>query len=228
MVSGKGSLIERFNVNNRMQDLIKRFNAIDLYPVISAEQSFHKDPVYILDEILKTDVKIVQLREKSLSKKDLYELAMIFREKTFNKKVLFIVNNDIDIALAVNADGVHLGNDDLPLKVARKLAPNLIIGKSSHNMKEAIEAKEFGADYINVGPIFETPTKQGMKAVGIEAFTKISNQIDIPITVMGGINKENISTCLEAGANKVAMIRGIIENSIIEDVNNLYKVYSRF
>lgn len=204
---------------------LEKFANIDLYPVVTSGLSVHKDPLYILDEILKTDIKIVQLREKNATKGEKFELARIYREKTREKGVLFIVNDDIDVALAVGADGVHLGNDDLPLEAARELAPDLIIGKSSHSLDEALEAEKGGADYVNVGPIYETPTKKGMKAVGIETFKVVKEHLSIPVTVMGGVCLEKIPELRAAGIDKMGLVRGIIYDDIQGDVAELYRVY---
>ncbi len=211
-----------------MTNNTEKLKSIDLYAVISSNLSSHDDPKEILDGVLKTGIKIVQLREKHLSKNEKYSLAKYFRTKTREKDVLLIINDDIDIAVSVEADGVHLGNEDLPVEAARKIASELIIGKSSHNLEEALEAQAMGADYINVGPIFITPTKQNAEPVGIELFRKVKEKVEIPITVMGGVGKNNLSEVCRAGADKIAMVRAIIDGDIESNVEDLYQIYYRY
>jgi thiamine-phosphate pyrophosphorylase len=110
----------------------------------------------------------------------------------------------------VEADGVHLGQDDLPLPVARQLAPELLIGASTHSLEQALQAEKDGADYLNIGPIFSTQTKEGVgRSLGPEAISEISPQIKVPFTVMGGINEKNIDQVLAEGARRVAMVTAI-------------------
>jgi thiamine-phosphate pyrophosphorylase len=207
---------------------IDKLKNIDLYAVVSSFQSSYDDPVFILDEILKTPIKIVQLREKHLEKVEKHHLAEIFRKKTAEKGVLLIINDDVDIALSVNADGVHLGNADMPLAEARKTAPGLIIGKSSHSVEEALVAEKMGASYVNVGPIFKTPTKQNAIPVGMELFKEVKKNVKIPVTVMGGICLENLSEVCINGADKIAMVRGVIYENIEDRVSSLYDVYYKY
>jgi thiamine-phosphate pyrophosphorylase len=123
---------------------------------------------------------------------------------------LLIINDHLDIALAVDADGVHLGQEDLPVQVARKLAPDLLIGASTHSLEQALEAEKSGADYVNIGPIFSTKTKEGVeRSLGPEAIAEISRQIVVPFTVMGGISEANIDQVLAQGARMVAMVSAI-------------------
>ena len=119
-----------------------------------------------------------------------------------------IINDYLDIALEIKADGVHLGQEDLPVETARKLAPKMIIGVSTHNLDEALAAERGGATYINIGPIFKTQTK-AMQPIGIEAIKTITPKIRIPFTVMGGINLDNINQVLKAGATKIAVVSAI-------------------
>jgi thiamine-phosphate pyrophosphorylase len=116
-----------------------------------------------------------------------------------------------------------LGQDDLPLRVARKLAPDLLIGASTHSLEQALQAQEEGADYINIGPIFSTKTKEGTEDfLGPEAITRISPMIEIPFTVMGGITVSNIDQVIAAGARKIAMVTAITQaDNITETVELL-------
>jgi len=184
------------------------FSRVDLYPVTGQALSKGRSTEQIVSELMAAGCKVVQLREKELSKRDYFELALRVRRLT--SEALLICNDHLDVALAVGADGVHLGTDDLPLAEARKLAPDLIIGASSHNLDQALAAQRAGADYLNIGPIFATATKTDTTApVGPQAISAIAPELDIPYTVMGGIKIENIEQVLSAGARHVAVVTAV-------------------
>ncbi len=162
---------------------------------------------------LKGGVKTVQLREKGLTTSELYSLASELRKITSDFKANFIVNDRVDIALAVEADGVHLGWQSLPFDIVRKLVGfEKLIGVSTHNREEALQAQEYGADYITFGPIFETPSKTGLlKPTGVEEIQKLKREIHIPVVALGGINERNVETVLANGADGIAAISSIIQ-----------------
>lgn len=200
---------------NRKERLIK-LKAIDIYPVTCQEFSEGRTNLEVLAAVLAGGAKIIQLREKHWDKKDLYELAIEFRKRTHSYDALLIINDHVDVALAAGADGVHLGQEDLPIGAARNIAPELIIGASSHNLAEALKAEQDGADYVNIGPIFPTKTKANtVPFVGPEAIAQIGPQLTVPFTTMGGIHPNNIGRVLEAGARRVAMITGITRTADI-------------
>ncbi|MEE8397399.1 MAG: thiamine phosphate synthase [Desulfobacterales bacterium] len=189
---------------------IDRFEDTDIYPVTCEALSSGRSNLDVLGEMIKGGAGIIQLREKHYSARDLYPLAVAFRKVTADAGVLLIINDHIDIALAVEADGVHLGQEDLPIPVARKLAPELLIGASTHSREEALQAEKEGADYINIGPIFPTKTKEKVaRFLGPESITTISAGIQVPFSVMGGINATNIDTVLGRGARHVAVVTAI-------------------
>jgi thiamine-phosphate pyrophosphorylase len=201
------------------------FAAVDLYPVISSSLCEGRDPLEILRFLQMTPLKIVQMREKNGSKRERLYLAEKFRDEIPSQERLLIIDDDVDVALLSGADGVHLGNDDLPLASVRKLAPDLLIGKSCHNLREALMAQDEGADYINIGPIFETNTKVGQMPVGLNLIGEIKGRVNIPITVMGGITKSNLPTVLAAGATKVAMIKGLLCGDILKNVAECLEIF---
>jgi thiamine-phosphate pyrophosphorylase len=205
------------------------FEKIDLYPVTDEGLSLGRTDLEILDGLIDSGVRIVQLREKHLTKKDFYSLAQEFREKTASAGMLLIINDHLDIALACGADGVHLGQDDLPLESARKIAPELIIGISTHNLEEALLAQRQGADYVNIGPIFATQTKEvSIEPLGPAAIEKIAPQLNIPFTVMGGINQSNIEQVLKAGARRIAVVTAITKAPNVEQtVRELREIINR-
>jgi thiamine-phosphate pyrophosphorylase len=214
---------------NRKERLIK-LKAIDIYPVTCQELSEGRTNLEVLAAVLAGGAKIIQLREKHWDKKDIYELAVEFGKRTRSSDALLIINDHVDIALAAGADGVHLGQEDLPIKAARNIAPDLIIGASSHNLAEALRAEQDGADYVNIGPIFPTKTKANtVRFLGTEAIAEIGPKLTVPFTTMGGIHPDNIGRVLKAGARRVAMITGITcAADITERVRQLCKTITDF
>jgi thiamine-phosphate pyrophosphorylase len=173
----------------------------------------------IVTIVLRFGVRCIQYREKDKSRRDIYREALIVRKLTTEFGAIFIVNDHADIALAVNADGVHLGQSDLPLKEARKiLGKGKIIGISTHSIEEAIAAEAGGADYIGFGPIFHTATKDAGKPKGIAALRKIKKIIKIPVVAIGGIKAENLESVIGSGADAVAVSSAIIQGDIAENI----------
>ena len=158
-------------------------------------------------------VTAVQLRERDLGSSSLFYLAKELRELTSLHEAALIINDRVDIALAVGADGVHVGSHSMPLDTVRKLigppAPGkLLVGFSAHNTKEALEAEEGGADYITLSPIFPTHSKDG--AIGPGAILRAKEQVRIPVIALGGINKDTAAEALENKADGLAVISAII------------------
>lgn len=191
---------------------LKKFQEIDLYPVISSEFCSGRSSLEVLQTVAEGGAKIVQLREKSLSKAEILKLAEEYRRITAEFDMLLIINDHVDIALEVNADGVHLGQDDFDLKEARSIAPELIIGISTHNKEEALVAQDGGADYINIGPIYATQTKSlPFPALGTDVLKEISPLLHIPFTVMGGIKEIHLPELISLGASRIAMVTEITQ-----------------
>ncbi|MEW6215409.1 MAG: thiamine phosphate synthase [Nitrospirota bacterium] len=169
-------------------------------------------------KVLRTGVRWVQYREKERSRREIYEESVRLRRLTADFNAVFIVNDHADIALAVDADGVHLGQDDLPLKEARKImGRDKIIGISTHSLEQAIEAERDGADYIGFGPVFHTTTKDAGMPKGIDMLQDIKRQLHIPIVAIGGINLENIRLVLDTGVDAVAVASAILKGDIVEN-----------
>ena len=161
---------------------------------------------------LKGGVRTVQLREKGLTTQKLYSLANELRGITLDFEANLIINDRVDIALAVEANGVHLGWQSLPFSIVRKLlGAEKLIGISTHNRKEALQAQNFGADYITFGPIYNTPSKVGLlEPTGPDEIQNLKREIKIPIIALGGINEDNIKDILDNGADGVAVISSIM------------------
>ncbi len=185
------------------------FNRADLYVVITQAFCAGRQPLEILEATLAAGVKLIQLREKDLAGRPLYELAQAFRSRTMEARALLIIDDRLDIALAAGADGVHLGQDDLPVAVARHLSPELLIGASTHSLDEALAAQAAGASYVNLGPIFATATKPGVIPLGPAALEAIAPHLQIPWTTMGGINAANIGQVVARGARYPAVMSAV-------------------
>lgn len=183
-----------------------------LYLVTNSDQFESEDE--FLDAIasaLEGGVKILQLREKTMPANKILELGKKIKQLCLQYDTTFIINDRIDIALLLEADGVHLGQDDLSVADARAiLGDKCIVGISTHEPAQALKAVEDGADYIGMGPVFATPTKQGRTPVGLEYVKWVSENIEIPSFGIGGIDTENVDKVLEAGAKRIAVVRAII------------------
>jgi thiamine-phosphate pyrophosphorylase len=177
----------------------------------------------ILHAFLEGGISLIQLRAKDLSSKDFFELATRVRLMTRTSGCCLIVNDRVDIAAATDADGVHLGQEDLPLAAARKIMGNKIVGISTHDLEQAREAERDGADYIGFGPMFGTTTKTtGYAARGPNMLRQIRREIKIPIVAIGGITENNVSQVWEAGADSAAMISELMgAKNISEKVRRL-------
>lgn len=186
-----------------------------LYLVTNSD-SFDTDDEFLdaVASALEGGVDILQLREKHMSAKKIVGLGSKVRQLCLQYGTMFIVNDRVDIAKILEADGVHLGQDDLDVKSAREiLGSNCIVGVSTHAPEQAQKAVEDGADYIGVGPVFETPTKAGRQAVGLDYAKWVVENIEIPSFAIGGIDGDNVSQVLDTGIGRVAVVRAIINSS---------------
>jgi len=170
-----------------------------------------KSHIDIASAAIKGGVSIIQYREKNKTSRELFDTASKLREITYQSGVKLIINDRADIALAVGADGVHLGQDDLSLKAARDMmGQDYIIGISATNFDEAVEAAREGADYIGLGPIFPTPSKEdAAPPIGLEGLRKVAGEINIPIVAIGGITIDNVAEVVDAGADGLAVISAV-------------------
>ncbi|MEN8139872.1 MAG: thiamine phosphate synthase [Thermodesulfobacteriota bacterium] len=183
---------------------------VTIYPVSCEKLANGRSDLEWLTEVLAGGARIVQLRDKEASDGALLAKALKFRELTSAAGALFIVNNRLDIALLAKADGLHLGNDDIPVQEARRLAPELIIGVSANTEEQAATAEERGASYYNIGPLFATETKAGLRQfIGPEAIARYSCHSQLPFTVMGGIKRQHIAELTALGARRLAVVTAI-------------------
>jgi thiamine-phosphate pyrophosphorylase len=194
----------------RHDDLMAAFAETDLYVVITEAFCTGRTALEVLTRALDAGVRLVQMREKDMDGQQLYRRAEEFRRLTAAAGALFIVNDRVDVALAVKADGVHLGQDDLPVSAVRQIAPHLIIGASTHSLDEALAAQTAGVSYVNIGPIFATQTKATPTLpLGLQALETIPPQLRIPWTTMGGITHANIDQVVSRGARHPAVVTAV-------------------
>ena len=171
-----------------------------------------EDLTRFLDAVLSNGVDIVQMREKDADETAKRDAARIFRETTHKHAALFIVNDDPNLAVSSDADGVHLGQEDMtPVKAREIIGDEILIGRSTHAPEELIRALDEPVDYLGVGPVNETPTKPGREGVGLDYVRFAAERATKPFFVTGGMNAENIPPVLDAGATRVVVVRAITE-----------------
>lgn len=160
---------------------------------------------------IKGGATIIQLREKDCTSREFYELALSIKDITDAYEVPLIINDRLDIALAVHADGVHLGQSDIPVQVARNvMGPNCIVGATANTLEKAKEAWQSGADYLGVGDVFGSATKNDTKPVALKELKKICDTVKIPVVAIGGISKKNIHLLKDTGVAGVAVISAVL------------------
>ncbi|HTM07943.1 MAG TPA: thiamine phosphate synthase [Verrucomicrobiae bacterium] len=190
----------------------ERFTPFPLYAILDTESLGGRAPLEVLRQFLFAGAKLVQLRAKDVPSKEFFALAQAVREMTRRAGAMLIVNDRADIALSVHADGGHLGQEDLPLAAARKIAGGkLVIGVSTHDLAQAKEAEAGGADYIGFGPIFGTATKQtGYSPRGLDMLREVKKAVKIPVVAIGGIKEANVAEVWKAGADSAAIISDLM------------------
>lgn len=198
----------------------ERLNGLKLYLITDRKLFNAQCSLYLaIETALKAGVKYIQLREKQLPTRKILDMAywMIDLTREYNAKLL--INDRLDIALAVGAEGVHLGQKSLPVQAVRKVAGDkFLIGVSTHGIEEALEAEKGGADFITLGPIYNTPSKMRYGApIGIDILRKVVSRVSIPVLAIGGIKTDTVTEVLDAGADGVAVISGILGEKNIKE-----------
>jgi len=183
-----------------------------LYLITGSDFTKGRPLLDVVAKAIEGGARVVQLREKEASVRELLNLGDKLRNLTREAGVTFIVNDRVDLARATDADGVHLGQDDLPIEAAREqLGWGKYIGISTHNLNQALAAQEAGADYIGVGPVYPTGTKKNLDPlVGPQLVAQVKKSVTIPIVAIGGINRENVNQVVEAGADGIAVITAVM------------------
>lgn len=170
-----------------------------------------------VEKSLRGGVSVVQIREKDCSGKEFLQLAKSVKEITKRYNVPLIINDRVDVAIAVGADGVHVGQDDLPCADVRSMVgEDMIIGVSASSLTEALKAQQDGADYIGVGAMFATDTKTDAKVVTMEELDRIRREVSIPIVVIGGINKTTLPDFIGKGIDGIAVVSAIVSQNDVE------------
>lgn len=186
------------------------FPKTDIYALTDASLSLGRPTLDIVDAMLEAGIKIIQYREKNKSSGEMLRECLAIREKTEKNGCFFIVNDHVDIAMLCRADGVHVGQDDLPVTAVRELVgPDIVIGVSASSLQEAEQAVRDGADYLGVGAIFPTETKKDASCTGLELFRTITAASPLPVAAIGGINERTLPEIITAGAECVCMVSAI-------------------
>ncbi len=182
-----------------------------LYLITDRHQTAGRPLLEVVEAALSGGVRAVQLREKDLAAAELYELAWELRALTSRFDARLLINERIDVALAVEADGVHLGKQSLPVTAARRIAPDLLIGYSSHSVGEAAAALAKGADFVTFGPVFPTPSKAAYgEPVGLTKLARACEGVNGPVFALGGIKQSNLAQVTASGCFRVALISDIL------------------
>jgi len=192
------------------QDKIK--NLSGLYVIIDAQALQGRSYIDVAEQVIRGGASTIQLRDKIHSKKEILPVARQLQDLCAEHGVLFIINDSLDIALAIDADGLHLGQEDLPVAVARKLLPiDKVLGVSTKTVEQAVSAVAAGADYVAVGSIYRTSSKEVVKVVGLEMLREVSKVVSVPLVAIGGISPDNAAEVMAAGADAVAVISAVIQ-----------------
>ncbi len=208
----------RFNLYTIEKELLSKLLRQDklkyisgLHAIIDIQALKGRSHIEVTTQVIRGGAKTIQLRDKVQTKEKLLPIAQELKELCAENNVLFIINDYLDLALAVDADGLHVGQDDLPVKVARRLLPiGKILGCSATTLEEALAAQSDGADYIAIGSIYPTSSKDAVKVVGLERLYQIRQAISLPLVAIGGITKDNTAEVIAAGADSVAVISAIL------------------
>lgn len=193
--------------------LMQHFLSSSIYGITAHEYSLGRSNKEVVEQMLKAGVKVIQYREKEMSLEQMYQEGLILRQLTRDAGAIFIVNDHVDLAMALEADGVHIGQTDLPPLVVRKLiGEEMILGLSTQNAAQAKQAETLGVvDYIGVGPMFATQTKKDAASpVGFDYLHYVVREIALPFVVIGGIKKEHIQPLQHCGARMMALVSEIV------------------
>lgn len=204
------------------------FKSSDIYPVVSSEFCNGRSVCDIVANIAAAGAKIIQLREKNLPDCTMFELVQKCKKITDKYQMLLIIDDRLDIAMATGADGVHLGQDDFPLPEAKKLAPDMFFGVSTHNREEILKAVADGCSYLNIGPMFPTNTKSvACGALGLEKIEELKSLVTCPFSVMGGIKEHHLELLCSKGFRHIAMVTEITQApDVTAKVEQLRKIFS--
>lgn len=198
------------------QDKIKRLSG--LYLILDTGLLGDRSHIEVARQAIRGGARAIQLHDKLLRKRELLDVSRGLRKLCSESDVLFFINDHLDLVLASDADGVHLGQDDMPVREARRLLPVAkIIGVSVASVEEAKAAQSEGADYISVGPLYPSPSREPGKVLGLERLREVRKQTALPVVGVGGINKENADKVRAAGADAVAVMSAVLGVENVEE-----------
>lgn len=205
----------------------QELKSIDFYFITDSGLS-KKGALSDVSEAIKAGCKIIQYREKNKAGNKIMQEALQIKKICKKNGVIFLINDDIRLALAVNADGVHLGLEDAEYSAARKMLGSKIIGLTVHNAREAVEAERIGADYIGLSPIFKTLTKKDAgNPCGTKMIKKVRQKTKLPIVAVGGITKQNVAGVIKAGADSAVAISAVLSGNVGKEVADFIRIISR-
>lgn len=195
-----------------------RSEDMTLYAVTDAAWTGEKTLIQQVKEALEGGITFLQLREKHLSEEEFLREAVEIKHLTDQYQIPFVINDNIEIAQKAGADGVHVGQDDMPVEEVRKiLGEDKIIGVSAHNVEEAVRAEQGGANYLGVGAVHTTATKENTSAVSMEEMKKICQTVSIPVVAIGGIKKNNMNVLSGTGVDGIAVVSAIFAAKNIKE-----------
>lgn len=213
------------------RDNLKNFLSTDLYCITADKYSQGRGNIETAKQMINCNIKVIQYREKDKDMKEMYEECLTIRELTRDRDVTFIINDYVDLAIRIQADGVHVGQNDMPPEKVRKLVGDkMVIGVSTHSPAQAHEAKRLEGiiDYIGVGPIFATQTKEDVcEPVGLEYLDYIVKNIHMPFVAIGGIKRNNIKLVRNKGGRIISLVTEIVGAPDIADrINEIRNILS--
>jgi thiamine-phosphate pyrophosphorylase len=189
-----------------------------LYGILDLSYIDDADTVAVAEAMIKGGVDLIQLRGKERTINELVDLAAELHELTVRSSTPLIVNDHAEIAKKVRVEGVHVGQEDDSIEVVRqKAGRELLVGKSTHSLKQALAAQREGADYIGFGPIFATPTKPDYAPIGLSDIKRVHTEVSLPIFCIGGLNIDNLQSVIDAGAKRVVMVSALLKAHSIVD-----------
>ena len=189
-----------------------------LYGIVDLGYMEESDVARVAQQMIEGGVDLIQLRGKGKSLDELAGCAARLHELTAKSSTPLIVNDHAEIAREIPVEGVHVGQDDDPIKVARRKAGRqIVVGKSTHSLEQALAAQREGADYIGFGPIFATPTKPDYPPIGLTDIKQVHAEVNLPIFCIGGINIDNLQTVIDAGAKRVVMVSALLKAHSVVD-----------
>ncbi|MEA3254192.1 MAG: thiamine phosphate synthase [Chloroflexota bacterium] len=189
-----------------------------LYVILDRQALAGRDMLETAEQVIKGGARVLQLRDKLSSRGELLPLAQELKVLCIKAGILFIVNDYLDVALAVNADGLHIGQKDLPLTTVRKILPiDKIVGLSVTTREQALKAEREGVDYIAVGSMFPTTGKEGAVLVGVETLRQVRKAVSVPLVAIGGINEDNVGQVMAGGASAVAVIGAVLSKEDVKE-----------